>query len=76
MPRVTQDKLRFALDQNFPVSVVTAFAPLIPQVELVPIAAIDPALADVADWELFVALHRDRARWDGLITNDELRREV
>lgn len=70
MPRAISEKRRFALDQNFPVSVVSAFAPLMPHVELVSIASIDPALAEVADWELFAAVHRDRTRWDGLITND------
>jgi len=37
----------------------------------VPIAEIDPALAEVDDWELFVALHRHEQRWAGLVTNDE-----
>ncbi len=48
-----------------------AFAALMPMVELVPIANIEPALADLDDWELLVAIHRHPARWDGLITNDD-----
>jgi hypothetical protein len=71
MPRAAAEKRRFALDQNFPAPVVGAFAALMPRVELVPIARIDPALAELADWELFVALHRREPRWDGLITNDD-----
>jgi hypothetical protein len=64
------DKLRFALDHNFPAPVLVAFAVLMPQVELVPLARIDGELARLDDWEVFLALHRQRA-WDGLVTNDD-----
>jgi hypothetical protein len=64
-------KLRFALDHNFPGPVLDAFAVMLPNVELIPLVAIDEALADVDDWELFLALHRHPQRWDGLVTNDD-----
>ncbi len=63
-------KVRLALDHNFPAPVLKAFGVMVPHVELVPIADIDEGLAEVDDWELFVALHR-REQWDGLVTNDE-----
>jgi hypothetical protein len=65
------DRLRFALDHNFPAPVLQTFAALMPEVELVPITGIDPSLADLDDWELLVALHRRQPRWDGLVTNDD-----
>jgi hypothetical protein len=61
----------FALDHNFPEPVLNAFSDLLPMVELVPIRAIDPAWAELDDWELLLALHRHERPWDGLITNDE-----
>ena len=61
----------FALDHNFPEPVLGSFAALLPMVELVPIRAIDPAWAELDDWELLLALHRHERPWDGLITNDE-----
>jgi hypothetical protein len=64
------DKIRFALDHNFPAPVLAAFAVLMPKVELVPLAQIDGELAKLDDREVFVALHRQRA-WDGLVTNDD-----
>ena len=46
------DKLRFALDHNFPGPVLAAFAAMMPTVELVPISHIQD-LAELDDWELF-----------------------
>jgi hypothetical protein len=40
------DKLRFALDHNFPAPVLAAFSVLMPQVDLVPLARIDGELAE------------------------------
>ncbi len=65
------DKIRFALDHNFPAPVLAAFAVMMPGVELVPIMQIDPKLAELDDWELFLALHRHEESWDGLVTNDD-----
>lgn len=63
-------KLRLALDHNFPAPVLAAFDSLLGRVELVAIRDLDPAYAELADWELFVALHR-RTDIDGLVTNDD-----
>lgn len=63
-------RVRFALDQNYPAPVIKAFGIMMPQVELVAIADIDPAFAELDDWELFLALHHSR-QWDGLVTNDD-----
>jgi len=68
---IPASKVRLALDHNFPAPVLKAFGVMVPHVELVPIAEIDEGLAEVDDWELFVALHRHEQRWDGLVTNDE-----
>ena len=68
---IPASKLRLALDHNFPAPVLKAFGVMMPNVELVPIAEIDKALAELDEWELFVALHRHEQRWDGLVTNDE-----
>jgi hypothetical protein len=65
------EKVRFALDQNYPSPVIQAFGTLMPYAELSAVADIDPALAVLDDWELFLALHRLHPRWDGLITNDD-----
>jgi hypothetical protein len=65
------DKVRFALDQNYPAPVIQAFGVMMPYVNLAPVAEIDPALAELDDWELFLALHRHQPPWDGLITNDD-----
>jgi hypothetical protein len=64
------DRIRFALDHNFPAPVLAAFSVLLPHVELVPLAQIGGELARLDDWEVFLALHRQRA-WDGLVTNDD-----
>jgi hypothetical protein len=65
------NKLRFALDHNFPAPVLGAFKIMMPKAELVAIAAIDKSLAELDDWELFVALHQHQEHWDALITNDD-----
>lgn len=65
------EKVRFALDQNYPSPVIQAFGTLMPYAELSAVADIDPAFAELDDWELFLALHRLHPRWHGLITNDD-----
>jgi hypothetical protein len=52
------EKVRFALDQNYPSPVIQAFGTLMPYAELSAVADIDPAFAELDDWELFLALHR------------------
>jgi hypothetical protein len=61
----------FALDHNFPEPVLSTLGTAIPMAELVPIRTIREGMADLDDWELLVALHRDPRPWDGLITNDD-----
>jgi len=61
----------FALDHNFPQPVFAACAVALPQCDLVPIRDIDPAFAELDDWELLRELHRHDRNWDGLITNDD-----
>jgi hypothetical protein len=68
---VSASNVRLALDHNSPAPFLKAFAVMIPNVEVVPIAEIDQHLAEIDDWELFVALHRHEERWDGLVTNDD-----
>jgi hypothetical protein len=44
-------KLRFALEHNFPAPALSAFGLMMPNVELVAIAEIDGAFAELDDWE-------------------------
>jgi hypothetical protein len=61
----------FALDHNFPIPIVDALAPVMPEAELVPISRIDPRLPGFKDdWRVLLALHRHARPWDGLITTD------
>jgi hypothetical protein len=60
----------FALDQNFPESIVTALDEYIVEAELVPVRLIDPQLSELDDWELLLALHHHERPWEGLITTD------
>lgn len=60
----------FALDQNFPQPIVKVLQDFQADAELVPVRVIDPRLAAFDDWQLLVALHHDKRRWDGLITTD------
>jgi hypothetical protein len=65
------EKVRFALDQNYPATVIAAFGAMIPGVELAAVTSIDPHLAEMDDWELLLSLGQRRPAWDGLITNDD-----
>lgn len=60
----------FALDHNFPEPVLLGLAKAIPMAALVPVRTIRSELAEMDDWELLLALHRDERPWDGLVTND------
>jgi hypothetical protein len=62
--------LRFALDQNFPMPLVTALREYLIEAQLVSVREIDPRLAKLDDWELLLALHHSAPRCDGLITTD------
>ena len=60
----------FALDQNFPDPIIEALNDFIPEAELVPLREIDPALTEIDDWQVLLALYHDPRPWDGLVTND------
>jgi hypothetical protein len=60
-------KVRLALDQNFPVLVLNAVN-LLPEVEIAPIHKIDPRLSELDDRKLLIALYQ--SGWNGLITNN------
>jgi hypothetical protein len=62
-----KQRLKLALDQNFPVLILNAAA-LLPEVEISPIRKIDPRLSDLDDRKLLIALHQ--LGWQGLITNN------
>src|SRR5262245_53885309 len=61
------DRIRFALDQNFP-PLLSGVRTLLPEVDIVPIRDIDRRMPRLTDRELVLALHQ--MRWDGLITNN------
>lgn len=60
----------FALDHNYPEPIIEQARTYLTDVELVPIAAVDPRLAELEDWELLLALHHHERSWDGMISND------
>lgn len=60
----------FALDQNFPEPIIGALRTYQADSELEPLREIDPRMPTLDDRELLLALHRDPAAWDGLITTD------
>lgn len=64
MPRL------FALDHNFPDPIVSALADFQVDAQLTRIDQIHPAMADLGDWELLLALRQHPEPWDGLITTD------
>jgi hypothetical protein len=65
-PEVTE-RLRFALDQNFPPFVMDV-AEYFPNTELASLFKIDPRLCDLDDRRLIIYLHQ--TGWHGLITNN------
>jgi hypothetical protein len=60
----------FALDHNFPTPIVEVLVDFQADADLVRVDQIDPAMADLDDWEVLLALHLDDRPWDGLITTD------
>ena len=62
---------RFALDQNFPDTILPLLEESIPEAVLVPLRKIDVRLVkDVDDWEILHALYHHAGAWDGMITTD------
>jgi hypothetical protein len=61
--------VRFALDEDFPDTIIDAFGLGIPEAELVPVRHIDPRLRQMDDWELLLSLHH-LEDWDGLVSTD------
>lgn len=58
----------FALDQNFPLNVITALGH-IPEAALVPLQLVDPTLTrGKEDWEILLALYK--RGYDGFVTAD------
>jgi hypothetical protein len=61
--------IRFALDEDFPDTIIDALGLGVPEAELVPVRHIDLRLRQMNDWELLLSLyHLDT--WDGLISTD------
>ncbi|MFL6197760.1 MAG: hypothetical protein ACJ76J_01150 [Thermoanaerobaculia bacterium] len=60
---------RFALDEDFPDTIIEALGLGVPEAALVPIRHIDSGLRRMDDWELLLSLHHLQ-EWDGLITTD------
>lgn len=61
--------VRFALDEDFPDTIISALGLGVPEAELVPIRRIDPRLRQMDDWKLLLSLHQ-LGDWDGLISTD------
>ena len=60
---------RFALDEDFPDTIIEALGLGVPEAELVPIRHIDPRLRQMDDWQLLLSLHHLRG-WDGIVSTD------
>lgn len=61
--------VRFALDEDFPDTIIDALGLGVPEAELVPIRHIDPRLRQMDDWKLLLSLHH-LGEWDGMVTTD------
>jgi hypothetical protein len=62
-------RLRLALDQNFPQPLLESLHLWLPRdVDLTHLTQIDPRLSDLSDRDLFIAL--SQLGWDGLVTNN------
>lgn len=70
---------RFALDEDFPDTIIKPLGMGVPEADLVPIRSIDKRLLQMDDWKLLLALHHLDV-WDGLVSTDssmlKLAREV
>lgn len=60
--------VRLVLDVNFPQPILDALAAFMPDIDLVPVQAIDRRLADLEDRDLFIALRQEGYDW--LVTNN------
>jgi hypothetical protein len=60
---------RFALDEDFPETIIEALGIGIPEAELVPIRRIDPRLRQMDDWRLLLSLYHLQ-EWDGMVSTD------
>jgi hypothetical protein len=61
--------VRFALDEDFPETIIQALGLGVPEAELIPIRLIHPSLRQMDDWKVLVALYQ-LGDWDGLLTTD------
>lgn len=61
--------VRFALDEDFPETIIEALGIGIPGADLVPIRKIHPRLRQMDDWELLLSLYHLQG-WDGMISTD------
>jgi hypothetical protein len=61
--------IRFALDEDFPDTIINALGLGVPEADLVPIRLIDSRLRQMDDWKLLLSLHH-LEKWDGLVTTD------
>lgn len=60
---------RFALDEQFPETILESLKLGIREAELVPLRKIDMRLRDMDDWKLLLSLYH-LGEWDGLISED------
>ncbi|MEO6196403.1 MAG: hypothetical protein ABIS20_25570 [Thermoanaerobaculia bacterium] len=60
---------RFALDENFPDTILDSLKTGVREAELVPIRKIDPRLRQMEDWKLFLSLYH-LGGWDGMVSAD------
>jgi len=60
---------RFALDEQFPETILESLRLGIREAELIPLRRIDLRLREMDDWELLLSLHHLK-EWDGLISED------
>jgi hypothetical protein len=61
--------VRFALDEDFPETIIEALGLGIPEADLVPIRRIHPKLRQMDGWKLLLSLHH-LGDWEGLLTTD------
>jgi hypothetical protein len=61
--------IRFALDEDFPDTIIDALGLGVPEAELVPIRHIDPRLRQMDDWKLLLSLYH-LENWDGMVSTD------
>ena len=62
--------VRFALDEDFPETIIEALGLGVPEAELVPIRSIHPVLRSMDEWKRLLSLYHLQ-QWDGLLTADK-----